>query len=629
MKASITISSPDHICCPQFPGSIQKIIQRVLPCLLAIAFAREAHAQHSPTVRSSLTTNSGGVYSLVIPNDPETAWKQLMFTDPIQRANPLISGPNADPDRDGRVNLLERQMGGHPLVPNSHYYPTVGIYSYVAPSDFLYGRMSLTISREHLATDLDPVFQVSTDLKRWKSGEEFTFVNTIAPYAGENRESWEVTSILRTTETQALYMRLAPVRPSRLNIKESLAQIEAIPADLLDKCVIPSGEFAGALTSIPRVYNLPSYNLQTYNISWYFASVGLVPFVESKPVVVKNYLECHLRVLKQLNLNPPGPNPPESNNYRMRDFNIDLPDFTRTARTDIPQVVPADADDSSAATFLGLASRYALKWPNDPWFAANVATLKAIWTANIKNQRNVKKSGPTNGLVRTYQEGWGLYYVNNQGATVRNEGDQSYLEDNVEVWADTLLFADALKQINDPDEALCRAEAAALRVAINDVLWDSVRNAWKPSDQHSTAVRVRYYADLQCQYFPELFGFTHYSGYEETQRRYDAAWAWLNGKTATYSADWWTSQAWDTHPDPVLAGQLIEPVYSDMGLAVVAMRRGDYEHARAYIAFAIDRWMTDNTRVPDNANKSGTWPGTVVSDIGYWHYLLKGVIARP
>lgn len=582
---------------------------RAISAMTLALFSLPAKAQHAPELRSTLTTNSGGVYSLVIPNDPEVTWKQAYFT-PEQCADPAISGPNADPDGDGLPNAVERLMAHHPLTPEAGY-PYVGIYSYLATTDPLYGSMSLTIPRSHAASDLDPVVQVSPDLKRWKSGEEFTYVNPLhtAPFPPPDaRDSWEVTARLRTTDTPKLFMRYAPVRPSRINFVESLGQLEAIPADLLDQCVVPSGEFAGALTTIPRVYTLSHYALGIYHINWYFANVGLIPFVDAKPTVVKNHLVRHLATLASDN--------------RIRDYNIRADNYEQDAA--YPSIA-SDSDDSYAGTFLGLASRYAMKYPSDPWFGANVARLKAVWVDNIKSQTNVKKPGspvPANGLVRTFQGGAGAF------------GDFCYLEDNVEVWADTLLFAQALKGIGDTaGETECLTYCENLRAAIHNVLWDSTKNAWKVADTVSSASRGYYYAYLQCQYFPELYGFTHPSGYEETQRRYDAAWAWLEGGTKNDGTEdqgpaWWTSAAWNSYT----AGQTpetVHQVYSDMALAAVAMRRGKFENARAYMAFALDRWMTDNTRVPDNANKSGTWPGTVVSDIGYWHYLLKGAIPKP
>jgi hypothetical protein len=558
-------------------------------CIAVFTFPK-AMGQHSPTVRSTLTTNSGGVYSLAIPNDPEEAWRQARFSAP-QLADPAISGRNADPDKDGLPNIVERLIGFEPLVPNAGY-PNFGLY----PD----GSFSMGIFRLHASSDLDPVFQVSRDLKRWKSGEEFTFVNPLHTVTYPGYDSWEETAKWKTTDVPSLYMRLAPVRPSRINFVNALTQLEAIPADLLDKCVVPSGDFEGAITYIPQVY--PTHYV--YHINWFFASVGLVPFVDSKPTVVKKYLERYLQVVGDLNNTRP------ENNYRMRDYNLNIDYTLHEGDPDIPPDIKADSDDSYAGTFLGLAARYALKYPGDSWFGMKAPTLKAIWTANIGSSLR------PNGLVKALQQGY----------------DVGLLEDNVEVWADTLLFADALEQVGDHAGAqVCRLFCNNLRDAIHAVLWDATNNAWKPADGYSTAGRGYYYAFLQCQYFPELYGFTHPSGYEETQRRYDAAWAWLEGGTQNDGMEnpgppWWTSQAWI--PFINANNETDYNLYSDMGLAVVAMRRGKFEQARAFMALALDKWMTDYTRTPIPTNPLN-YPGTIVSDIGHWHYLLKGAIVPP
>lgn len=47
-----------------------------------------------------------------------TAWRDIEF-NPAQAANPLVSGPEVDPDNDGFTNLEEFALGGDPLVPDA------------------------------------------------------------------------------------------------------------------------------------------------------------------------------------------------------------------------------------------------------------------------------------------------------------------------------------------------------------------------------------------------------------------------------------------------------------------------------------------------------------------------------
>ena len=48
-----------------------------------------------------------------------TAWRDTEFT-PLQASDPLVSGPEVDPDGDGFVNLAEFSFGGDPLVPDAN-----------------------------------------------------------------------------------------------------------------------------------------------------------------------------------------------------------------------------------------------------------------------------------------------------------------------------------------------------------------------------------------------------------------------------------------------------------------------------------------------------------------------------
>jgi surface-anchored protein len=81
-------------------------------------------------VRGTLAATSQEVSSLVpvyfgveewqIPPEAITynAWRDTEFT-PQQAADPLVSGPEADPDNDGFANVEEFAFGGDPLVPDA------------------------------------------------------------------------------------------------------------------------------------------------------------------------------------------------------------------------------------------------------------------------------------------------------------------------------------------------------------------------------------------------------------------------------------------------------------------------------------------------------------------------------
>ena len=69
---------------------------------------------------SSLVPVYFGIEEWQIPSGTVsyTAWRDTEF-NPSQAADPLVSGPEADPDLDGFHNLEEFSFGGDPLVPDA------------------------------------------------------------------------------------------------------------------------------------------------------------------------------------------------------------------------------------------------------------------------------------------------------------------------------------------------------------------------------------------------------------------------------------------------------------------------------------------------------------------------------
>ncbi|MCU0797083.1 MAG: hypothetical protein MUF31_14250 [Akkermansiaceae bacterium] len=110
------------------------------------------------------------------------AWQLAHFTS-TERAAPLISGPEADPDSDGLANLLEFAMGGNPWSQDADILPdheviTLGADRY----------LSLSYQRR---TDLGPVTlapESSGDLQLWDdSPAQFTTISTTLVSAGIER----------------------------------------------------------------------------------------------------------------------------------------------------------------------------------------------------------------------------------------------------------------------------------------------------------------------------------------------------------------------------------------------------------------------------------------------------------
>jgi hypothetical protein len=179
--------------------------------------------------------------------------------------------------------------------------------------------------------------------------------------------------------------------------------------------------------------------------------------------------------------------------------------------------VPSDSDDAYAASFLSLASKFALTYPDDPWFLDNLPVLRNIAQYNILNQ--IKP----NGLVRVFQNGVSAYFPKTRPDGSRYIFSQfGYQMDNVCVWGGLATFVEALlaKQLDGEAETY-RVVRDNLRDAIHTQLWDSQANAWKWVDDPSGATSAHYYPHLMCQYFPELYGMPHALGEAETLRRYD------------------------------------------------------------------------------------------------------------
>ncbi len=144
-----------------------------------------------------LPVGSPGKASLVIvdPDDsPFASWRLANF-DAAQLADPSISGPDADPDKDGLSNLLEYFTGLLPLVPEANpvAFGTVDVEGS--------NHLVLTYPRAP-GTGLTGIPEISEDLVIWRSGEEYLItgadvepgnlqqitVRSLAPVGSRSRE---------------------------------------------------------------------------------------------------------------------------------------------------------------------------------------------------------------------------------------------------------------------------------------------------------------------------------------------------------------------------------------------------------------------------------------------------------
>mgnify|MGYP001216395169 FL=1 len=102
-----------------------------------------------------------------IIKDEEFDWRELFF-NPEEIANDSLSGPFADADKDGVVNILEYLLGSHPRKFNSRIFES---FSRAESAD---GKGSFNLKFKRLKNTLDYkiIIETSTDLENWTSSDD-------------------------------------------------------------------------------------------------------------------------------------------------------------------------------------------------------------------------------------------------------------------------------------------------------------------------------------------------------------------------------------------------------------------------------------------------------------------------
>ena len=128
---------------------------------------------------------------------PIEQWRQVRFG--ANAGNPAIAGNAADPDLDGRINLLEYALGLNPLIPDTD--SLVPDLETLGPNRFL----RLTLNRNPAATDVDFAIESSANLAQplsWSSLSTIEEINT--PSQLRSRDNAPVA----TTEFRHLRLRV-------------------------------------------------------------------------------------------------------------------------------------------------------------------------------------------------------------------------------------------------------------------------------------------------------------------------------------------------------------------------------------------------------------------------------------
>lgn len=123
------------------------------------------------TYETTISISPGGVISAVATSTSTSA-----FTTWVDSFNPPLTAAadralSADPDRDGIPNLLEFVLNGNPGVPNSGILPVLDS----SGANFVF---SLT-RRVDSATDVQQVFEYSTDLVDWSTNAPITLPSAV------------------------------------------------------------------------------------------------------------------------------------------------------------------------------------------------------------------------------------------------------------------------------------------------------------------------------------------------------------------------------------------------------------------------------------------------------------------
>ncbi|WP_317924062.1 hypothetical protein [Cupriavidus sp. TA19] len=294
----------------------------------------------------------------------------------------------------------------------------------------------------------------------------------------------------------------------------------------LDALRIATGPFAGAY----------QVGVGSNSLNWYFASIGLFPFIKERPSEVRDYMNVYIRNV-------------DRSNYTINDVKFG-------GDTNLPIACPADSNDSYASSFLSLASEYLKVTGDVAWFRDNLPILKSIAYSNLAA---VQKP---NGLIPVFRQDYAPP-TDPSYCPVFKQSDIAYTEDNTENYRGLVDFARALDSIGDGDSGYYKQVAASVSAGMQQL---SNGTNFYAADVEQT-VSPSFYPGTVTQVFPQLYDVPLSADTTATQSRYDVGYAYLNEHAPT----------WSTQIDPS-AG------YPWMLLGYVAAKRGDKARAQQQMA---------------------------------------------
>lgn len=149
----------------------------------------------------------GNTATVTLLDRPRDAWRFTRFSE-AERANPAISGFEADPERDGLPNLLEYALGGDPLTPEpagAGLQPILAVETLGSSR-----RLTLSYTQPPGRDDLSYVVEWSAALTSadWKTGADAVVEISRTPTAGGMRVVAGATKNLKDGPIQFLRLRI-------------------------------------------------------------------------------------------------------------------------------------------------------------------------------------------------------------------------------------------------------------------------------------------------------------------------------------------------------------------------------------------------------------------------------------
>ena len=136
---------------------------------------------------------------------PYDVWKAANFTA-AELLDPNISGDDADPDGDGRSNILEYALGSNPRVFDA---PTTNEPQF----SMVDGKVAITYARNIAAADLIYRVEVSTDMVTWSYGA--AVVGFIEEGAGETFRGVTISDLTSLNDLNNGHFMRLNVLPNR------------------------------------------------------------------------------------------------------------------------------------------------------------------------------------------------------------------------------------------------------------------------------------------------------------------------------------------------------------------------------------------------------------------------------